>query len=43
VAFTTKESVTALVGVPVSLKDFVLRDALAVRPVGSLPDAIAHL
>jgi len=43
VAFTTKESVTALVGFPVRLRDVVLLVTFAIMPVGSVPDTIVYL
>lgn len=43
VTFTVKESVAAVVGVPVRSSDVVVLDTFAVIPTGSFPDAIAHL
>jgi hypothetical protein len=43
VAFTEKESVTALVGVPVRLKAVEFAEALAVIPVGRTPETMVHL
>jgi len=43
VTFTVKESVAAVVGVPVRFSEVVVLDTFAVTPAGSAPDAIAHL
>ena len=43
VTFKVKESVAAVVGVPVRFSDVVVLDTFAVTPAGNAPDAIAHL
>ena len=43
VTFTVKESVPAVVGVPLRLSDVVVPDAFAVMPPGNAPDEMVHL
>jgi hypothetical protein len=41
VAFTVKEEVAGVFGVPVRFSDVVVLDAFALTPAGSAPDEIA--
>lgn len=43
VAFTAKEYVAAVVGVPLSVSEVVVFDGFAVTPAGREPEAIVHL
>ena len=43
VTFTVKESVPAVVGVPLRFSEVVVLDVFAVMPAGRAPDEMAHL